>query len=28
VDEGLAVPLDHLCDASNLDDVCSKSDDH
>lgn len=28
VDEGLGVPLDHLRDASNLDDVCSKSDDH
>jgi hypothetical protein len=28
VDEGLGVPLDHLCDPSNLDDVCSKSDDH
>jgi hypothetical protein len=22
------VPLDHLCNSSNLDDVCSKSDDH
>lgn len=28
VDERLGVPLDHLCDSSNLDDVCSKSDDH
>jgi hypothetical protein len=22
------MPLDHLGDASNFDDVCSKSDDH
>ena len=28
VDEGFGVPLDHLCNSSNLDDVCSKSDDH
>ncbi len=28
VDKSLGVPLDHLCDASNFDDVCSKSDDH
>lgn len=28
VDEGLGMPLDHLGDASNFDDVCSKSDDH
>ncbi len=28
VDEGLCVPLDHFGDSSNLDDVCSKSDDH
>lgn len=28
VNKRLGVPLDHLCDASNFDDVCSKSDDH
>lgn len=28
VDKSLGVPLDHLRDASDFDDVCSKSDDH
>ncbi len=28
VNKRFGVPLDHLCDASDFDDVCSKSDDH
>lgn len=28
IDESLGVPLDHFGDSSNLDDICSKSDDH
>lgn len=28
VDKSLSMPFDHLGDASDFDDVCSKSDDH
>lgn len=28
VDERVGMTFDHLCDASNLDDICSESNDH